>query len=124
MTTVGTPIERTSTVTSTETSTTNRRGACVATHAEICAIRSRKPACPLGAQCNAPPAVSPANGPSSSRASCTHSPGQPSGHGRELRPLTRLVAERPRDRRGPGDVPVALMVDVVADHTAARASAP
>ena len=35
-----------------------------------------------------------------------------------------LVAERPRDRRGPGDVPVALMVDVVADHTAARASAP
>ena len=119
MTTTGTPIARTATAISTETSTTNRRGA-VATHAEICAMRSRSPACSSGAQCSAPSAVSLSRALVIAR-QLHPSAGPVVGPRSRAEAADRFVAQG-RDRGRARDVPVALVVDVVADHAAARAS--
>ena len=124
ITTVGTPIVRSRTVTSTDTSTTTSRGACVATHAAIWAIRSRRPGWPDGAQCNAPPAVGIRARRGRIVVAGELQPGSAPAVGSRARaePRDRLAAEPVGDRGGTGDVPVALVMDVVADHVTGAAA--
>ena len=125
ITTVGTPIVRTRTATSTETSTTIMRGACVATHAAIWAMRSRSPGWPEGAQCKrAAGGRVRADRRRRVVVACELQPRSAPGVGPRARaePGDRLAAEAVGDRRGTGDVAVALVMDVVADHATGAAA--